>query len=121
MLPFQPETIEQLKARYPKALIKTWIPEDKPIENGEPSRPGLCRDNVFDFEDGIRLVISMDLMNDEVVQHLSGSFIEDIYKGQKKNALDQMARNFWKVSGIEKPLEFLGLTSGKGVPHWIVR
>lgn len=58
-LEFTPEPVEQLKARFPQALERTWN-ADLMFDQREADRPGLYRTHVFDYPDGIRAIISVD-------------------------------------------------------------
>jgi hypothetical protein len=51
MLPFQPETLEALRARLPQAVAKVQQLD---------ARVGMLRQHVFDFQDGVRCIISVD-------------------------------------------------------------
>lgn len=57
-LPFQPETIEQIKARWSLALVGVY--DQQLCANGDQIAPGAQRRHVFDFEDGLRVVASVD-------------------------------------------------------------
>jgi hypothetical protein len=83
-VPFHAETVEQMRARLPAALARIWEvwelmkgPADKIVG------PGGHAEHVFDWADGIRLIISFD----RVVQgssprlHVSGSFGEGLAYG----------------------------------------
>lgn len=66
----RPEPLEILRARYPRALEFVYCPEA--CASGA-IRPGEVAANVFDFEDGLRLIISRDRMEGRVVLHFSAS------------------------------------------------
>lgn len=54
-LDYKPESIDALRARYHRALARVY-----PLRflfDGE-DRPGLLRDHIFDFDDGVRLIVS---------------------------------------------------------------
>jgi hypothetical protein len=57
-LPFQPEPMNALKVRYPEAVAEVFDNTNLTATRINPNRPGLQRKNVFDFENGARLVIS---------------------------------------------------------------
>jgi hypothetical protein len=59
MLPHEPESVESMLARFPKALEPVYATEA--IREGRMPRPGQVRAHVFDFEDGVRMIASMDL------------------------------------------------------------
>jgi len=71
MLPHEPETIEQMKARFPAAIAEP-VDIDEVIEGTAPT-PGKDRKHVFDFEDGMRVIISIDVSSEERFLHLSAS------------------------------------------------
>lgn len=56
MMPFEPQQFEEVKARFPVALMSTYD-----CRSGIPSpTPGELRAHVFDFTDGLRLIVSRD-------------------------------------------------------------
>lgn len=58
-LPFEPQPLETLKQRVPQAFERVWNPvANKDKESGD--RPIERREHVFDFEDGVRMVVSVD-------------------------------------------------------------
>jgi hypothetical protein len=60
ILPFEPEPLESLQARFPKALERIWV---VPSNGDMPDRPGMHREHLFDFESGLRLLISIDRLD----------------------------------------------------------
>jgi hypothetical protein len=70
MLLFQPESLEVLKARFPKALEHTYTVEG--MKNGEPCAADQ-RKHVFDFDDGTRLVVSHERLGTRLYLHCTGS------------------------------------------------
>lgn len=70
MLPFEPESLESIRARLPQALSVVYNYEI--IESGG-QRPGEQRRHVFDFKDGIRCILSID-EGEQTVRHLHLSF-----------------------------------------------
>lgn len=56
ILPFQPEPIDSLRARYQDALVEVF--DGELIALGTIVKPGYHRRNVFDFDDTLRLIIS---------------------------------------------------------------
>lgn len=72
MLPFQPENIESIRRRLPKVLGRRFDVEK--VAEGKGVRPGELREHVFDFEDKVRCIISLDqLGKDAPVLHVSCS------------------------------------------------
>jgi hypothetical protein len=68
-LAFQPEPKETLHARFAAALSPGYLRSIRPQD-----APGLNRKHVFDMEDGVRMVVSLDLA-DEETKHLMGDAI----------------------------------------------
>jgi len=55
MIPFTPEPIDQLKARYPAALLRVF--DGSRVAAGEEESPAQIRTHIFDFDEddlGIR-------------------------------------------------------------------
>ena len=71
MLPFQPESTAQLRARFPEAIKE--IQDVLAIIKDRSLRPGLKRKHVFDFQDGCRLIISIDREGLIKLFHVSSS------------------------------------------------
>lgn len=71
MLPFEPELEESLKARYSDA-VREPVDIERLGKNPE-DRPGLKRKHVFDFFDGLRLIISKDSSGSVTALHVSAS------------------------------------------------
>lgn len=131
-VPRNPEPLAELRQRYPRAL-QFQFDMRAIIEQGL-IRPGECAANVFDFDDGLRLIVSRELLLDgRDVLHVSASFapqgkIADEMRllsiTKSKEQLLQMwrrdvPRRFRELSGDERALEFLGWSDGN-VPHWFV-
>jgi len=71
MLSFQPEPEVVLKARYKDALVEVWDLEEMKVDPDK--RPGNLRKHVFDFYDGLRLIISRDRDGKDIYTHYSAS------------------------------------------------
>lgn len=124
MLPFKPQPIEALKARYPAALRKVFD-----CTKGLPRpRPGELYSQVFDCGDGIRLIVSRDRESEsDIYLHVSASFVEGYplwneLKGSgnagQKTFIAMVEERFRELSGDDQPLDFHGFSAGKQVPHW---
>jgi len=70
MLPFEPERLESMRARLPAALSVVY--EAGAVSLGG-QRPGELRQHVFDFEDGVRCVFSLDRDGPITFLHMSFS------------------------------------------------
>lgn len=120
MIEFKAETTESLQARYHKALERVWIPDAEMSE-----RPGLCRENVFDSENGIRLIISRDKADAvTTVIHFSGSVTDLFDKSSIGNGialLQQIVRQFRKISNDYKSIITMHQITDAGIPHYIIR
>lgn len=125
IVPFEPEPIEESRDRFPVALETTY--EAWRSDAPEWNRPGQKRENIFDFEDGLRLMVSRDILHvgGEPVVHVSASLYQE-----------EGVDNKWQVSrrrferGIRQRLEELmgggrvvmgpmWITCG-GIPHWTI-
>ncbi len=114
VMPFEAESLEILRARYHKALEKLWIAGDDMID-----RPGLHRENLFDFESGLRLLISKDLFPNKKIAdiHVSASWqsnnpiaLEDAHR--------EITSSFRALGGVGN-LRLVGFSKA-GIPHFVV-
>lgn len=126
MLPFEPESIESLRARYPDALRSVFNAEA--VAFGGAPRPGQIRAHVFDSPDGVRLIVDREKSpGHPVYLHLTGSAQEgtplrDDLRDGRASLADVLARildRYRDISGDDRPLTFLGLSEDKGCPHWV--
>jgi hypothetical protein len=75
MLPFEPELVETMRLRYADA-VKDIVDIGKIVKNHiEP--PSKKREHVFDFYDGLRLIISRDRDGLKTFLHFSASINND--------------------------------------------
>jgi hypothetical protein len=130
-VPFHPEPLPALQARYQDALRELYDQAEiavglQPVPSSQPKQ-------VFDHEDGLRLIVSReDSPLHGRLLHLSASFEPEtrFFLRLKKTAVRKgptcamdrfqklVERRFAELSGDEKPLEFAGWTAGKLIPHW---
>jgi len=105
MLPFQPEPLADL-----------WVA----VQNMN-DRPGLHRENVFDFEDGLRLIISKDRLFSDPKEnvHLSASWTSKERAPTTWADVDLEVIKHYQSIGGPGLLQFIGASSGN-VPHWVV-
>ena len=118
MIPFCPEPKVKLKARFPAALEDVYNIEL--IRAGKITRPGIIPKHVFDFEDGMRLIISRELYPDGVITHVSASW--DLSVGpcpwkKLEDGLEDMLNRFAELGGKKPKKAQLRVTAEKGVPH----
>jgi len=145
VLPYQPETDVSLIQRFPKAIEKVWQ-EDEFLREGL-FRPGALREHVFDFEDGLRVIVSHEEhgeeRNRERFVHFSASIMPDTkldarlkslaHRDARKKSFVEITREcreqfkyvaitgFQKLSACEVLDEDFSCGSAeKGVPHWFV-
>lgn len=112
-MPFIPEPLEDLKARFPKCLEKIWN-----VTDPMPDRPGFHREHLFDFESGMRLLISNDCMIPRAPDiHVSASW--EYCSPQSLKEMEEQVINGYKSLGGKGLLRLLGF-SGRGIPHWLV-
>lgn len=127
MIPYDPELVQVMRKRLPRAVDRTFDPV---VLKADPSKtPGKSRRHVFDFTDGMRLIVSNEL---GIGLHVSASFIPNTpLERRLKKALraagpeaacDRMRREgedaFRRLAGPTTVLESLGFSDEKGVAHW---
>lgn len=122
MLPFQPEPLSQLRARYQAALItiqdcRERIPDPLPSE---------LREHVFDCKDGLRLIVSRDRETEVgFYLHLSASLdvgcvmYESLACGtiHRQHFINMVLKRFREISDDFDAFELLDW-SPRGIPHW---
>lgn len=113
-IPFEPEFIEQLTARFHIALRKVWVA----VEN-MTDRPGLHREHVFDFTSGLRLLISKDILPPDSTPfiHVSASLSDE--EPIELEEFERIVQHAYGLIGGKGKIKFMGITS-KGIPHWRV-
>lgn len=114
--PVTPQPLEVLKARYPDAIKRLYVYGVDEIIPGKP-------EHVFDFEEGIRIMVSREQAEGYEFIHFSSSFNEEIkekYKDKPQELFDRMIQLFKDLSGIDQEPFFKGFSPQKGVPHWII-
>ena len=131
MLPFTPELLDQLRARYPAALVRVF--DSCKIVTGEEERPGQIRTHVFDYNEddlGIRFVISRE--NDPelgMVIHFSASMRKEskLLRSATVGGLtiphleDIAVMIFRTISGDYREPKLIAISAGAGVPHWVIQ
>jgi hypothetical protein len=86
MLPIEPEPLEKMIARFPLAIAE---PVDAiAVRDGKRIAPSSDRKHVFDFEDGMRLAVSIDRVVDKKFLHVSASGTEDYTKSIKDEGFE---------------------------------
>jgi hypothetical protein len=128
--------LEQLRPRYKDALVD--LVDEEGLRLGTVPRPGERRQNVFDFPDGFRLIVSRDQMRLPIGTciHFSASVCPGsmaslaLQTALRVGGRDQMLemfrrtaeKHFERLSGDDvSAYEFAGFRPGKGVPHWYRR
>jgi hypothetical protein len=117
--PFTPRPIEEHQARLPVALARLFHAED--AERGG-DRPGLHPECYFDFEEGVRLLVSREDWFGRRVIHASASVRPDsmvtlIYQGSTIAVRLDAIKRLLATIGLEG-MTLVGINSD-GVPHWI--
>jgi hypothetical protein len=85
-LSFQPETIEDMKRRFPLAIAESILVSD--IVSGKILPIIDDRSHVFDFSDGMRLIVSRDKLKKEEILHISATGDSDYLKTIKSEGID---------------------------------
>lgn len=125
MLAYDVKTATEHRQRWAAAVVKTWdfrgyigeIPDDI-------DRPGLHPENVFDFHDGLRLIVSQDLYDVGEHLHVSASLRPGSPLYQKVERGKMKVPDFALL--VRNRVQFVGgadvtlcyLTEEKGVPHF---
>lgn len=123
MIPRLPQPEDALRGRAPAVFATAFDCRD-----GEPfPQPGECRANVFDCEDGLRFIASVDRHGGEMgtLLHVSASFGRGcpFYFAAKRGganwAVAEMIRRAADILGVD-PGRFDGprFPTAKMVPHW---
>lgn len=123
IVPFEPQSIEQLRERFAASITKLFIP---PVSAILPAnRAGNRREHLFDFENGIRLMVCKVLTDS--IEHIwvSGG-INPGYPGMlaksRAYVMETMVHQFCQISGFTPDdLKFTGCSHGdKNIPNWLV-
>ena len=115
--PFNPQPLQLLKERYPKAVAVAYNVDKCIAEQIIP--PSKRPEHIFDTEEGIRIIISRDNKNGSEYIHFSGSF-DDSYQGpMNMNCMQRMVDLFGAISGMREPCRLIGFSKDR-VPHWLV-
>lgn len=120
MIKFNPEKIECLKNRFKESLLAVYNPIE--CKENPDKRPGIKQENIFDFEDGIRLIISRDVVKATEVIHFSASINPKIYNGSFGRSLhEKMVMHFIDLYEFTDNINvhYAGITNA-GIPHWYV-
>lgn len=118
-VPLNPEPIDALRRRFPAAIAEVIAHEDifsgrRPAPSGEPA-------HVFDTEDGLRLIVSMERLQDGCVgTHISASF--HTLEGAGLPWHDAQAwifKTFAALSGDTRRPRLVAV-AGAGIPHFFL-
>jgi len=124
-VPFNPQPIEELNRRYPAAVRDTY--DVREIIEGRCIPPSANARHVFDTEEGLRLIISVEPLPPDFRSyiHMSASFNRPrcLPKTKSLKGADEVEQwileTFKQISGTSRQLEFLGVSDG-GIPHWVM-
>lgn len=100
---FKPEDIDQIRARYPLAVSTVYSLER--LAKGVQSPPESNRDNVLDFVDGLRLIVStIDVGGGKQILNVNASYqriiAPEVLTMLAKGAMEQLdprAQGGWDV------------------------
>lgn len=136
MVPFNPQPVDQLKTRFSIALqyVYDWeqgaklTVKDSTLVHPVVFTEGPPADQVFDFEDGLRLIVTQDLEEEgKIFLHVSagaqpGTHVmrRFSYTGREGQAVfkDLAMRRYKQISGDSERLFFDGFAKPSGVAHW---
>jgi len=117
-LEYEPESIEAMRARLPLAFEKVNRAVD--VLAGKALAPSGERTNVFDFPNGLRLILSRDEVDGRNFIHLSASYrwasafsSKEMFVASIRHAMDGL--------GLSLPLTELphDVSPQGGIPHWM--
>jgi hypothetical protein len=119
-VPWRPEPVTALQARYAAAVEHLY--EGRELAG---SRPGNQRQHVFDWADGLRLIVSRERTAEgRVGVHFTASVVPNTrLSGHLANAdaLCSLACERWQqLAHSSRTAELIALSPGKGIPHFIV-
>lgn len=119
MVPFKPQPLAELRQRFIAALkekhnVSAIIRKEAKAPSGNP-------ENVFDFEIGIRIIVSRDYWQEKEVIHFSGSITDD-YKGPTDiRILSIIVSLFIEISGgLAGDIIYIGASDRKNIPNWVI-
>jgi hypothetical protein len=121
-LPQEPESLEKMKARFPAALAEFVDVEE--VGRNPAKAPGKNRKHVFDFADGMRLVVSTDIIEKKVLVHISVSG-DARYAKSIHNSQEEFDEDLWlrlaALLGHRPPSSVQHFLSNSGVFHLFFR
>ena len=111
MLPFEPQEMKDMVTRYHEAVATTN--DIELIQAGKAPVPSKDRKHVFDFQDGMRIIVSVDNLRSDVVLHVSCSVREEFINGYKfAGSIDDL------FAFLKKEVERrLAEMRGSAIPH----
>lgn len=132
---YKPQSMRSLRLRLRDALERIWDCTEPGLAEQERTgiRPGNDPRNIFDFQNGIRMIISREQVDQGIWIHISCSVQPGTELGAKlammvgQHSLDVINREFERScrkyykrltgdgSGMQKVH-----TSEKSVPHWVI-
>lgn len=121
-VPLKPEPLAALRARYHLAVARVIDPLD--VARGLVPAPSADAVHVFDTEDGLRLIVSLERMPDgRVGTHISASIHDEVAVRQDCTTGAELfmfiGRSWQAISGSMFLPELLGISDG-GVPHFFL-
>lgn len=128
-VPVNAQSLDRLKKRFKLAIAPTY--DAKLIESGRQRAPSGLFQHVFDFKNGLRMIISRDkhLIGPEPVIHFSASIspdtplekdlsrFDDGKDGVRQAFLRISVESFRSISGSSAEIKLIGWSIG-GIPHW---
>jgi hypothetical protein len=124
MLDYHPLTATEQRTRWPAATAKEWdfteLVGQVPLD---ADRPGLHPENLFDFHDGLRLIVSIDKYNFGTYLHVSASAwpATKVYvavRNGKMNGKNIDALVAERVRFLCGRNVALGYVTGRGISHY---
>lgn len=115
-LSFQPELDEMLKLRFIAALEPVY--DSQKVAAGECQRPGELRKHVFDFADGMRLIVSREEVEGVRWLHVSVGFCGAV-RMRGEVMVRTVVLRVGALRGCEPPGIIRAFQSEAGVAHFL--
>jgi hypothetical protein len=120
MIPFKPESIDSLKDRFCDALIDSYDVEE--VRKGNIDAPSGQGQHIFDFEDGLRMIVSRDVSDGQDFIHISGSFGDErLQQLSLEDGLAQIVKKYAMLSGDKSQRKMDYYVSEAGVVHLLFK
>lgn len=133
MLPpaFRPHTVEEHKLRWPGAMVE--VLDSESVKIGVSSEAAQREANLFDFQDGLRLIVSREQTLKDKQLHLIGTMLPNselwaiVCRDQHSSRPPKLSVEAFQQLIVERfeaivdrpiALKFMGFGFRDHTPHW---